>query len=118
MVLRKNTELAGLDDFARIEMNERISDATGCSKINDEKQWFVMRDLTRSNAKHPAYRMLEEKGLTYFTPMTWKIVVKGGRWGIVFPNHANDWEELCRCLCGGIASISPKHKHDWERSLQ
>ena len=60
-------------------MNERISDATGCSKINDEKQWFVMRDLTRSNAKHPAYRMLEEKGLTYFTPMTWKIVVKGGK---------------------------------------
>ena len=68
-----------MDDFARIEMNERISDATGCSKINDEKQWFVMRDLTRSNAKHPAYRMLEEKGLTYFTPMTWKIVVKGGK---------------------------------------
>ena len=25
--------------------------------------WFVLRDLTRPNAKRPAYRLLEEKGI-------------------------------------------------------
>ena len=59
-------------------MNERISDAIGCSKINTP--WISLRKPPYNNyAKHPAYRMLEEKGLTYFTPMTWKIVVKGGK---------------------------------------
>lgn len=29
--------------------------------------WFVLRDLTRPNAKRPAYRLLEEKGIEIFT---------------------------------------------------
>ena len=29
--------------------------------------WFVLRDLTRPNAKRPAYRLLEEKGIVIFT---------------------------------------------------
>ena len=29
--------------------------------------WFVLRDLTRPNAKRPAYRLLEEKGIEVFT---------------------------------------------------
>ena len=46
------------------------------SNLRDDKQkqWFVMRDLTRRNAKMPAYRMLENLGFRYFTPMTWKLV--------------------------------------------
>lgn len=56
-----------------------ISEAPSTIIIQEEKHWFVMRDLTRSNAKLPAYRMLEEKGLTYFTPMAWKIVIKRGK---------------------------------------
>ena len=28
--------------------------------------WFVLRDLTRPNAKRPAYRLLEEKGIEIF----------------------------------------------------
>lgn len=49
-------------------------------KIADELQryWFVMRDLKRSNAKLPAYKQLSEAGFRVFTPMTWKIVNKGG----------------------------------------
>lgn len=46
---------------------------------NQTKQWFVMRDLTRPNAKHPAYLMLREKGIRYFTPMIWKIQVCKGK---------------------------------------
>ena len=48
-----------------------------------EKQWFVLRDLTRHNALMPAYRALAAKGLTagtdFFTPMTTRVVVRGGR---------------------------------------
>ena len=43
------------------------------------KQWFVMRDLTRSNAKCPAYVLLEKLGVEYFTPMVWKITIRNGQ---------------------------------------
>lgn len=35
--------------------------------------WFVMRDLTRANAKRPAWKQLEEMGFRIFTPMVWKV---------------------------------------------
>ena len=41
-------------------------------------QWFVMRDLKRCNAKQPAYKQLAEAGFKVFTPMTQKIVHRGG----------------------------------------
>lgn len=42
-------------------------------------QWFVMRDLKRHNAKHPAYKMLGDMRLEVFTPMVWKLFVRGGK---------------------------------------
>ena len=42
-------------------------------------QWFVMRDLKRTNAKLPAYQMLGEMGMEVFTPMVWKIVTQHGK---------------------------------------
>lgn len=42
-------------------------------------QWFVMRDLKRTNAKNPAYKMLRERQVEVFTPMMWKIVVRQGK---------------------------------------
>ena len=45
----------------------------------EEAQWFVMRDLTRPNAKRPAYVLVGEAGIRYFTPMVWKIRTIGGR---------------------------------------
>lgn len=45
-----------------------------------DRQWFVMRDLTRPNAKLPAYKMLEKMKIDFFTPMVHKlIIVKGKR---------------------------------------
>lgn len=44
-----------------------------------EKQWFVMRDLKRANAKMPAYRALGEAGFSVFTPLTERIVTRGAR---------------------------------------
>lgn len=46
---------------------------------DEEKHWFVMRDLTRSNAKLPAYKLLDEKGIENFTPMTQKIFERHGK---------------------------------------
>lgn len=39
-----------------------------------EKQWFVMRDLRRSNAAVPAYKALTGKKFEVFTPLVWKII--------------------------------------------
>ena len=35
--------------------------------------------LTRPNAKRPAYRLLEEKGIEIFTPMRWRLVERKGK---------------------------------------
>lgn len=53
-------------------MNSSVTQQEG------NKQWFVMRDLTRSNAKLPAYKMLKEKNIKFFTPMELKIIVRNG----------------------------------------
>ena len=42
-------------------------------------QWFVMRDLTRPNAKLPAYRLLAKEGVECFTPMVPKLIVCCGK---------------------------------------
>lgn len=41
--------------------------------------WFVMRDLKRSNAKLPAYRMLADAGMEIFTPMHERLALRQGR---------------------------------------
>lgn len=43
---------------------------------SDTPLWFVMRDLKRSNAKLPAYKMLSDMKIEIFTPMMWRIVIK------------------------------------------
>lgn len=42
-------------------------------------QWFVMRDLTRSNAKLPAYLLLAGEGIECFTPMVPKLRICQGK---------------------------------------
>lgn len=42
-------------------------------------QWFVMRDLKRSNAKQPAYKLLNELKIKCFTPMIWKTFICKGK---------------------------------------
>lgn len=41
--------------------------------------WYAMRDLTRSNARRPAYMLLNECRMEVFTPMARRIVVRQGR---------------------------------------
>lgn len=48
-------------------------------QANEERaRWYVMRDLKRTNAKEPAYKMLEGKGMDVFVPMKWRLVTRGG----------------------------------------
>ncbi len=49
------------------------------SATDEGKLWFVMRDLTRSNAKLPAYKLLEQEGIRCFTPMVQKVFIRGGK---------------------------------------
>lgn len=49
------------------------------TKTTGSPQWFVMRDLKRGNAKQPAYKLLSELNIRYFTPMVWKLRICQGK---------------------------------------
>ena len=47
---------------------------------NEEtKQWYVMRDLKRINAKEPAYKLLEGKKMEVFVPKVYKLCTRQGK---------------------------------------
>ncbi len=56
-----------------------MSDSIKSTGIDQEERWFVMRDLTRPNAKTPAWRLLGEAGFEVFTPMHTRVSERGGR---------------------------------------
>ena len=47
--------------------------------LADNNRWFVMRDLSRSNAKLPAWEMLRAQHIRQFTPLVWQMVNQGGK---------------------------------------
>ena len=59
----------------QIRNNNSECDSTEQVKsIKEESlQWFVMRDLKRTNAKQPAYIMLQNLNIEVFTPMVQKF---------------------------------------------
>ena len=76
--------------------HETMDGLTPAVQEGTKPQWFVMRDLKRSNARQPAYRMLEGMGIEsnarqpayrmlegmgieVFTPMVWRLSVKQGK---------------------------------------
>lgn len=62
---------SGADDTGREEAWLSVEEG--------RKQWFVMRDLKRPNAKWPAYKQLGEAQIEVFTPMKWQLAVKQGK---------------------------------------
>lgn len=58
------------------DVQETIQSVT---KTTESRQWFVMRDLKRGNAKQPAYKLLSELKIRFFTPMVWKLIVRQGK---------------------------------------
>lgn len=59
------------------------TDVSACSvsteHIQEQKRWFVMRDLKRSNARFPAWLLLADMQMEVFTPMKWTIAVRSGK---------------------------------------
>lgn len=51
----------------------------GQDSMNPRKHWFVMRDLKRSNAKLPAYKLLGQEQIEWFTPMKQRLTVRKGK---------------------------------------
>lgn len=49
------------------------------ARTPEQTQWYVMRDLKRSNAKLPAYKLLEGMEMEVFTPKKWKLAVRQGK---------------------------------------
>lgn len=68
------------ESYKSIRANTKTADEVlSIAKKRELLQWFVMRDLKRSNAKFPAYKLLEDLKIEYFTPMVWKLVVRNGK---------------------------------------
>lgn len=49
------------------------------TKPSEQVQWYAMRDLKRSNAKQPAYKLFEKLEMEFFTPMKWQLVTRKGK---------------------------------------
>lgn len=47
--------------------------------MEQEKRWYAMRDLKRSNALLPAYEQLAKAGMQVFTPMVSRLVTRNGK---------------------------------------
>ena len=45
----------------------------------NEVCWYAMRDLSRPHSRTPAYKLLTEEKVTFFTPMTKKTSVRRGK---------------------------------------
>lgn len=48
-------------------------------KIEQPKQWYVLRDFKKRNAKTPGYKLLPELGIRSFTPMHWVVSNRFGK---------------------------------------
>lgn len=47
--------------------------------ITKPKQWYVIRDFKKRNAKLPGYKLLPELGIQSFTPMHWVVSTRLGK---------------------------------------
>lgn len=69
-----------MKDFCQLDQgNPQTNDLQSSTDTMTLPQWFVMRDLKRSNAKCPAYKLLDELNIRFFTPMVWKTAVRRGK---------------------------------------
>lgn len=53
--------------------------ANKTSDIGQTKQWYVLRDFKKRNAKSPGYKLLSELGIHCFTPMHWIVLTRLGK---------------------------------------
>ena len=83
----------------------------------DEAKWFVMRDLTRHNARLPAYKLLDGMDIRNFTPMVWKIHTVCGRRERLWQPVIHDLLFVCapRSVVDRIVSRVPTFQYRYVR---
>ena len=59
--------------------SNRLEEESSLSENNEQKYWFVMRDLKRPNAKIPAYKQLADEPCEVFTPLKRILKISHGR---------------------------------------
>ena len=59
--------------------SNRLEEESSLSGNNEQKYWFVMRDLKRPNAKLPAYKQLADESCEVFTPLKRILKISHGR---------------------------------------
>lgn len=59
--------------------SKRPEEGRSLSENNEQKYWFVMRDLKRPNAKIPAYKQLADEPCEVFTPLKRILKISHGR---------------------------------------
>lgn len=58
---------------------QKVSTSNSDNDTIEQPQWYALRDLKRSNAREPAYKVLSSEGIRVYTPLTIKNSVVGGR---------------------------------------
>lgn len=59
--------------------DERTDESLLSENQQEDKCWFVLRDLKRPNAKMPAYRLLDHPPFEVFTPLHWVLQEQRGK---------------------------------------
>lgn len=61
------------------DTRQAVPEAPAPADRNEQqREWYALRDLTRSNARRPGYKLLDKEGLEVFTPMRRRTVVRRG----------------------------------------
>lgn len=74
------TVIVGLDNkYYAVGEHPCSTPANNSEPATVDWEWFVLRDLKRSNAKAPAYKQLSEANFEVFTPLYWRVRLVGSR---------------------------------------
>ena len=77
--------------------------------MDETPQWYVLRDLSRPNAKRSAFEKLTERGVRCFTPMVKKPIERRGKHG---------WKDVpYRYIYGGFMEPMTVREADMERFI-
>lgn len=90
--------------------------------MDETPQWYVLRDLSRPNAKRSAFEKLTERGVRCFTPMVKKPIERRGKHGwkdvpymrdLLFAHSTSQY----RYIYGGFMEPMTVREADMERFI-
>ncbi len=108
---------APADTSAKAQADTSADTSSEATPNLSPRQWFVMRDLKRANAKLPAYRQLLDAGLEVFTPMHTVLKSLKGRQRKVVQPVIRDllFVHETRAVLDPIVEVTPTLQYRFER---